>query len=100
MRVDTISAIELDEYAKREDAIIVDVRNSEEFKKRHICGAVNIQLDGIEKINFKKEKLLILYCERGAASLLAASKLQNKGYRVKSVVGGINAYRGRLVCRD
>lgn len=100
MRIDTISVGELDNYAQRDDVIIIDVRNESDFKKKHICGAVNVQLENIEKISPERKELIILYCERGASSLIAASKLQKKGYRVKSVVGGINAYRGSLICKD
>lgn len=100
MKIDTISAMELDIYADRDDVWIVDVRNPEEFRKKRICGAINLQLSQIDQFRGEKEKLIILYCERGATSLIAASRLQKKGYNVKSVVGGINSYRGRLLCRD
>lgn len=100
MKIETISVGELDNYARRNDVIIIDVRNEADFRKKHICGARNIQLENIEKINLEKGKMIILYCERGASSLLAASRLQKNGYRVKSVVGGINAYKGSLLCKD
>lgn len=100
MKIDTISAMELDIYATREDVKIVDVRNPEEFRKKHICGAINVQLSQIDQFRGDRGELIVLYCERGATSLIAASRLQKMGYNVKSVVGGINSYRGRLLCRD
>ena len=42
-------------------------------------------------------KRQILYCERGGISLMAAKHLGNEGYHVKTVVGGILAYRGRYL---
>ena len=33
--------------------------------------------------------------ERGGASLMAARELADKGYRVKTMIGGIRAYRGK-----
>lgn len=99
MKIEMISATELDNYVKKDNVIIVDVRSAGEFGKSHICDAQNIPLDKIEKQVFEKEKTIIVYCERGAASLVAASQLQKKGYHVKSVVGGINSYHGRFLCR-
>ena len=41
----------------------------------------------------------MLYCDRGGASLLAARVLARNGYETRTVIGGMNAYRGRnLVC--
>lgn len=100
MKIDTISAVELDLYINKKDIIIVDVRNEKEYKEKHICGAINFPLEFIEQFYGAKEALIILYCERGAASLIAASKLQRKGYNVKSVVGGISSYKGRFLCKD
>ena len=42
----------------------------------------------------------ILYCDRGGLSMQAARELQEQGYRAISVVGGIQAYRGRYLERD
>ena len=42
----------------------------------------------------------ILYCDRGGLSLQAARELKEHGYRAISVVGGIQAYRGRYLERD
>ena len=44
-------------------------------------------------------KILVLYCDRGGASLLAARVLARNGYETRTVIGGMNAYRGRnLIC--
>lgn len=97
MRISTISATELDKYAGLENVIIVDVRDAIAFKYRHFKGAINVPVREIEKTVFDKSKEIILYCERGASSLRAAAVLAQKGYNVKSVVGGINAYRGSFL---
>ena len=41
-----------------------------------------------------KRQELILYCDRGSASLSQGRELAGKGYRVKSVIGGLDSYRG------
>lgn len=95
LTIDTISAGELDFYIGRQDAIIIDLRDAEEYDKSHLKTAVNIPYEEIEKCRtFPKEKLLILYCSRGSSSLFAARELMKMGYKVKSVVGGIRCYKG------
>lgn len=40
-----------------------------------------------------KNRPLVLYCDYGSTSLLAARKLGREGYEVYTVVGGIEAMR-------
>lgn len=95
LSIDTISAEELDSYIDRQDAVIIDLRDLEEYEVSHLKTAVNIPYDEIYKCRrFSKDKLLVLYCNRGSSSLFAARELMKMGYRVKSVVGGIRCYKG------
>lgn len=100
MMVETISAEELESYIGNNMYMLIDVRNKDDYKRKHIYGAVNIEVDNIIASNLPKNKTLILYCERGANSLTAAIKLLRAGYKVKSVVGGIQAYHGRFITKD
>ena len=95
LRIDTISAEELDAYVGRQDAVIIDLRDAEEYERSHVKTAVNIPYEEIQRCRrFPKDKLLVLYCSRGSSSLFAARELMKMGYTVKSVVGGIRCYRG------
>ena len=95
MEIETISAGELDKFYDSEKALVIDLRSPKEFARMHSDGAVNIPSDELENTErLEKDKLLVLYCDRGSASLIAARELQARGYRVNSVVGGIRAYRG------
>lgn len=88
---------ELDRYVGDANALIVDLREPEEYRRRHIKGAVNLPYSRLDGRNFfPKNKILVLYCERGASSLSAAKMLARGGFQVKTVVGGIHAYRGNL----
>ena len=94
--IETISAKMLDYYVGRQDALIIDLREEEAFRQGHVMGARNIPYQNFEECrDLPGDKLLILYCERGSASLDAARKLAKKGYQVRSVIGGFAAYRGR-----
>lgn len=88
---------QLDRYVGDADALIIDLREPEEYRRRHINGAVNLPYSRLDGKNFlPKDKVLVLYCERGSSSLSAAKMLTKKGFRVKTVVGGIHAYRGNM----
>ena len=96
MEFETISPREIDAYLFREGFSVIDVREPREFRKLHLKGAVCIPYEQLEdKVRFLKNQTLVLYCERGGASLKAARELAEKGYRVKTMIGGIQAYDGR-----
>ena len=95
MEFETIPVKELDRYV-REGRIIIDLRTPREYRAEHILGALNLPYEQLEdKISSLPDEELILYCERGSASMAAARELAARNYRVKTVVGGIRAYRGR-----
>lgn len=94
--IETISARMLDYYVGREDAMIIDLRDTSSYKKGHVKGAVNIPYDRLgESRTLDRNRLLIFYCDRGGASMAAAREYVRKGYRTRSVIGGFQAYRGR-----
>ena len=98
--VETISAKMLDYYVDRRDTLIIDLREKESYMHSHVKGAVNMpygEIDGYTA--FPKGKILVLYCDRGGASLQAARILARNGYKTKTVIGGMKEYRGRnLIC--
>lgn len=87
----------LKKYYNRE-GILIDVRDEEAYRTGHLPGAVHVPLDDImeEKYHPQKGKILYLYCDTGSSSLMAARKLDEDGFQVYSVAGGISSYRGRL----
>ena len=56
-------------------------------------GARNIPFEelGMYKKYLPKDKLYLLYCDRGSSSLLAAKELGREGIRAATLVGGIQA---------
>ncbi|MEE1313802.1 MAG: rhodanese-like domain-containing protein [Lachnospiraceae bacterium] len=70
-------------------AILIDVRESEEYNKHHLKGAINIPYDDIAKTKFQKEAIYIVYCDNGMQSMRAARDMALEGYRVYNVIGGI-----------
>ena len=85
----------IEEYRKTPGALLVDVREADEFQSGHIPGAVNVPLSGISKTALPKEKPLYLYCLRGTRSRRAAGILKKMGYAAISI-GGVRGYKGTL----
>lgn len=94
--LETISPKMLDYYVEQKRAFIIDLRSAEEFERAHIKGAVNVPYEGgAFRFRPPKDRDVVLYCERGSLSLMAARELAKDNYRVRSVIGGIHMYRGR-----
>lgn len=90
-----IAADRLDAYIDQANVLIIDLRSKEDYQASHIEGAINIPYEEFgETVSLPRHKQLILYCDRGSASLAKGRELAKRGYRVQSVAGGIWAYRG------
>ncbi len=100
-RVQEISVEEVRARQAREEKFtLIDVREDREWDAGHAEGAIHlgrgiIERD-IEHMMPDKGADLVLYCGGGYRSALAADMLQKMGYnRVKSMAGGIRAWRDR-----
>ncbi len=82
----------------REDAVIVDLREADEFAGGHVPEARNIPAgklsDRLGEIEKFKERPLILCCASGVRSAKACEELKKQGFtRLHSLDGGIDAWR-------
>ncbi len=72
--------------------LFVDVRSPREFsgKEGHIENAVNIPVGDLPSRlgELDKSRIILAYCSHGIRSARAAKLLQEKGYKVFSVIGG------------
>ncbi len=81
-----------------QNAVLIDVREDNEFNLGHAKGAIHlgrgiIERDVIGKYPNKKTEL-ILYCGGGFRSALSADMLQKMGYtNVWSMAGGWSAWK-------
>jgi rhodanese-related sulfurtransferase len=92
---------------KRDQFVLVDVREESEYAKDHLPGALHLGKGVIERdIETRVSDLsapLVLYCGGGFRSALAADNLQKMGYtNVISMDGGIREWRekGYPLTRD
>jgi rhodanese-related sulfurtransferase len=83
---------------KSAEAVIVDVRDKEEWGEEHIPGAIHlsrgtIELDIEEKVP-DEDAMIICHCGGGGRSALAAESLQRMGYKnVRSMTGGFKGWK-------
>lgn len=81
----------------REGALLVDVRTPAEFAAGRAPGAVNVPLSdlpgAIAKHAPDKNRVLLLHCQSGGRSALAAMRLRSAGYRQVFNVGSLSAAR-------
>ena len=68
------------EYRDTPNAVLLDVREADEFRSGHIPGAVNQPLSEIDKIKLAKDKPLYVYCLHGSRSKRAVGILKRMGY--------------------
>jgi phage shock protein E len=86
------------EKSKSGEAVIVDVREKDEWDEGHIPGAIHmsrgtIELDIEEKVP-DLNAMIVCHCGGGGRSALAAESLQKMGYKnVRSMAGGFKAWK-------
>ena len=94
--VDVSGADEIQKLDPR--AMLIDVREDDEWRLEHVRGARHIGKGvierDIEKLVPDKNRTLLLYCGGGFRSALAADNLMKMGYlNVYSVDGGFRAFK-------
>lgn len=97
MEFEMISGNDMDRCLRDGTAFVIDLRTPQEYAKRHIPGAVNIPYERLKSVRgLPRDVPLILYCERGSVSMVAARELAAKGYLAKTLIGGIHSWHSRL----
>ena len=83
---------------QNKEAVVVDVRDKDEWDEGHIPNAIHlsrgtIELDIEEKVP-DPNAVIICHCGGGGRSALAAESLQKMGYKnVRSMAGGLKAWK-------
>jgi phage shock protein E len=97
-KITEISPTEAAEKSKSGEAVIIDVREKDEWDEEHIPDAIHmsrgtIELDIEEKVP-DTSAMIICHCGGGGRSALAAESLQKMGYKnVHSMAGGFKAWK-------
>ena len=94
----SVSTLEATQLINRQDALVVDIRSADDFRKAHILNARNVPLPELDArlgdLEKFKAKPIIIACESGNRSGSAAAVLRKRGFeKVFSLVGGIGAWQ-------
>ena len=82
------------EQAQADGAVIVDVREPNEYQAGHVAGAISIPL-GVVPVRtheLPRNQPVFLVCQGGGRSFQAAETLDRAGYEARSVAGGTGAW--------
>ncbi len=82
----------------REDGVIVDIRDANDFKAGHIAGARNIPQSRLDErlgeLDKFKDKPVIVVCKHGQSSGIAVAKLGKAGFaRAAKLKGGMSQWQ-------
>ncbi len=73
----------------REDIVILDVREQDEYDAGHIPGAILMPYTRAEELLGDKSQTILVYCRSGRRSKIAAQSLADMGYTDIREFGGI-----------
>jgi hydroxyacylglutathione hydrolase len=94
LKMEQVSVAQMLERQKQGE-VIMDVRSGAEYRQGHIPGAVHIPLGQIPEaaLALPPESAIVVHCQGGGRSPVAASLLSRMGYRVANYGGGFAEYQ-------
>lgn len=93
----SVSPSESTQMINRDDALILDVRESNEYSQGHIINSLHIPLSGLKTrmkdLEKHKAKKIIVACRSGHRSSQACANLKKEGFeQVFNLSGGVMAW--------
>ncbi len=99
-KVKVITRGEATHLINKENAVVVDIRSRDDFRRGHISGALHITAEEIKKGNFpelekNKSQPIIVTCATGQSASAAANQLTTAGFEKVTVLKeGISGWSG------
>lgn len=96
MSLKKIDPIALKERLDAGTAILVDIREADEYAREHIVGAHLVPLSGFDAHDLDREhsKAVVFHCKSGNRTAANASRILAKGFREAYVLaGGIDGWK-------
>ena len=88
----------VEQYRNTSGAVLLDVRERDEYAEGRIPGSVNMPLSQLESraASLDKAAPIYVYCLSGGRSSRAAAILTAKGFANVKNIGGISGWKGEL----
>ncbi|MHB8328703.1 MAG: rhodanese-like domain-containing protein [Acidimicrobiales bacterium] len=101
-RVRNIEPAEADRLLDDDEAVLLDVREPEEWRAGHAPGAIHMPMGALRPDRLPADTVVVAVCRSGHRSALAAAQLQRHGTDVLNLAGGMKAWAacGLPVLRD
>ena len=95
-QTERITAQALAELAESDNPpLVVDIRTPKEWQDAHIQQSINLPLNQLveRRAELPKDRPIVVHCQGGYRSSIAASLLEQHGFeRVSDLVGGFKAW--------
>lgn len=85
---------------KAGEALLIDVREPDEFKVEHIAYALSVPLSslegGFQMLNIPEDKIILFQCLKGSRGQMACERIQGLGSCKNTIInieGGIEAWK-------
>ncbi|MDI9347444.1 MAG: rhodanese-like domain-containing protein [Methylacidiphilales bacterium] len=95
--VPLLSPYEVVRMMNQDQAILIDIRSTLDFEKKHITNAIHVNAADLQKqepllLKYKQQPL-ITYCQFGVSSKASAEQLKQLGFsQVYSMRGGLQSW--------
>jgi rhodanese-related sulfurtransferase len=92
-----LSPHQVTQLLNRDEAVVVDLRESADFRAGHIVNSINLPYNRLiqdtSELAAHKEKILVLVDKLGQHSGAAGRKLNKEGFQVRRLSGGISEWQ-------
>lgn len=93
-----VKEVDAESYRRQYDGtshVILDVRNPQEYADAHIPGAINIPMSKLKKKMdvLPNDQAIVCVCRNGLQGREAAFFLQQNGYKVANILGGMQQWK-------
>jgi rhodanese-related sulfurtransferase len=94
-----LSPAQLTDLVNREEAVVIDLRDANEFRQGHIVSSINMPFgklsERIAELERYRDRPVVVVCKMGHHSGAVAKTLKEKGFeRVYRLGGGILEWQG------
>ena len=91
-----IDAPTLKRWLDEDKAVLIDIRDTDEYVREHIPGARLVPLSGFDRADFSagQDRIAVFHCNTGNRTCQAAPEILATGFReVYHLEGGLSAWR-------
>lgn len=95
----SVSPAQLTDMVNREDAVVLDLRDTAEYRQGHVVGSINMPFgklaERVAELERFRDRPIIVVCKMGHHSGAVAKTLKEKGFtRVFRLGGGMLEWQG------